>query len=148
MTYEATRIVAAGTAPSNPIRYTCVDGTGIEKGAILRFSGSQIVTATNYALGDVFAGIANTEKVANDGSTSIGVDTCGIYDCLVSACAVAVRAGSPLMLSGAGTIPWLIPIQGTGISGAACAMGLYAGKALESVAINTSDTIAVAIGVY
>lgn len=61
-----------------PIPFTCADGTGIEKGAILELSDPMTVA---LAAGDaqIIAGIAAEEKIANDGKTKIGVYRRGIF---------------------------------------------------------------------
>jgi len=145
MTNEVTRLVAAGTAPANPINYTVTDTPNIEKGTIMRFSGSYIVAASSLA-GQTFAGFANTEKVSGDGSTTIGVDTCGIFDCYVScACSGSLAVGQTVSISGANI---LVPTSALALSGQAYQLGIVVGRALEPLTTGSADTIAVAVGVY
>lgn len=61
-----------------PIPFTCADGTGIEKGAILTLSDPMTVAlcTTDDA---VVAGIAAEEKIASDGKTKIAVYRRGIF---------------------------------------------------------------------
>jgi len=59
--------------------YTCANGTTIEKGTILELEDPRTAKKVSGA-GVVIAGIAAHEKVANDGSTKIGVYTNGIFD--------------------------------------------------------------------
>ena len=63
---------------AQPIPLTCADGTGIEKGAILKLTDPATVATTT---GDTNAviGIAAEEKIANDGKTKIAVYTEGIF---------------------------------------------------------------------
>lgn len=64
-----------------PIQYTVDDGTGIEKGTLMEFSGDRTVIA-NTNDNAAIAGIAAAEKVASDGSTTLAVYTDGIFDML------------------------------------------------------------------
>lgn len=81
MTSQATIVELLGQPKGRVIEYTCLDGQAIEKGDVLGLSSSRTVFKTDSATADgaVFAGIAATEKVANDGSTTIGVWTEGIF---------------------------------------------------------------------
>jgi hypothetical protein len=61
-----------------PIPFTVADGTGIEKGAILKLSDPMTAAlATGDA--DIIAGIAAEEKIANDGKTKLAVYRRGIF---------------------------------------------------------------------
>jgi len=64
------------TAP--PIPFTCADGTGIEKGAILVLT-DPMTAATTTGDTDACAGIAAEEKIASDGKTKIAVYREGIF---------------------------------------------------------------------
>jgi hypothetical protein len=64
-----------------PIRFTCADGTGIEKGTIMELTDPRTVIANTNDNAPV-VGIAAHEKVASDGSTTIAVYTDGIFDVL------------------------------------------------------------------
>jgi hypothetical protein len=79
---------------SKPIPFTCADGTGIEKGAILKLADPYTVSL-GVALNDVVGGIAAEEKVASDGKTKIGVYRSGIFKCTVSG---SVTVGDPLVM--------------------------------------------------
>ena len=61
-----------------PVTFTCADGTGIEKGAILKIAdpGTVSVAGTDN---DAVVGIAASEKIADDGNTTIGVYLRGIF---------------------------------------------------------------------
>jgi hypothetical protein len=79
-----------------PVRYTCDNATGIEKGEILALSDPRTVVASS-ADNEAFAGISAEEKVANDGSTSISAWTKGIFDINASA---AIAVGARVSISG------------------------------------------------
>ena len=61
-----------------PIPFTCADGTGIEKGTLLKLSDPMTVAASDGDE-DVIAGVAAEEKIANDGKTKIAVYRRGIF---------------------------------------------------------------------
>ena len=63
----------------NPLDFTVADGTGIEKGTILKLTSPR-TAATSSAAGDEIAGIAAREKVALDGRTQLAVYRQGIFD--------------------------------------------------------------------
>jgi len=74
MALETTLVFETAT----PIPFTCADGAGIEKGAILMMS-DLMTAATTTGDGDVIAGIAAEEKIASDGKVKIGVYRSGIF---------------------------------------------------------------------
>jgi hypothetical protein len=86
-----------------PIPHTVADGTGIEKGALLALS-DPMTAATATARYCQVAGIAATEKIANDGTTKLGVFKKGIFKFYLSGAAVI---GNPLVcaVSGSGIFP-------------------------------------------
>lgn len=108
----------------NPIDFTCADGTGIEKGTLLKLTDPRTASASNGA-GDIIAGIAAREKIANDGRTRIPVFTRGIFDMYASG---AINAGAPVMSAGVSNE---VKLATNGLSGAA-----IIGYALETA----SDT--------
>lgn len=61
-----------------PVQFTCADGTGIEKGSLLKLSDPATVALTTGDT-DAIIGIAAEEKVANDGKTKIAVYMAGIF---------------------------------------------------------------------
>ena len=67
-----------------PIPFTVADGTGIEKGAILKMT-DPMTAATADGDTDIVAGIAAEEKIANDGKTSLAVYRRGIFKCAIGA---------------------------------------------------------------
>lgn len=72
-----------------PVPFTCADGTGIEKGAILEISDPMTVATTNGD-SDKIIGIAAEEKIASDGKTTIGVYLRGIFKGFAGAGGVTV----------------------------------------------------------
>lgn len=67
-----------------PVPFTCSDGTGIEKGTLLKLTDPFTVAATS-ADNDTFIGIAAEEKIASDGKTKIGVYLRGVFKLVVDA---------------------------------------------------------------
>lgn len=61
-----------------PISFTCADGTGIEKGAILKITDPMTASLADGD-GNEVAGIAAAEKIADDGNTTIPVYRGGIF---------------------------------------------------------------------
>lgn len=93
MTNEAVLIYET----SKPIPMTCADGTGIEKGALLKMADPMTVSAS-AALADIFGGIAAEEKIASDGKTKIPVyRRGGIFKVVASG---SITVGDPIVLTG------------------------------------------------
>jgi len=61
-----------------PVPFTCADGTGITKGAILKIADPSTVSVAGTD-NDRVIGIAAEEKVASDGRTKIAVFLRGIF---------------------------------------------------------------------
>ena len=97
MANEATLIVETDL----PIPFTCANGTGIEKGTLLKLSDPFTVAAAT-ADNDIFIGIAAEEKIASDGKTKIGVYVRGIFKMVCSATASTV--GLDQVVKGTNTI--------------------------------------------
>lgn len=116
-----------------PIPFTCADGTGIEKGTLVKLTDPATVAAAT-ADNDVLIGITSEEKIANDGKTKIGVYTRGIFKMLVGAAGCTV--GKPVVASAANTI----------VDGAAADsdLGYVLGRALETGA--NGETVLVLVG--
>lgn len=136
MTNEAVIVELLGDPKGKPISFTCADGVGIEKGTILWFYDNRTCSGASVT-GSPFAGIASTEKVANDGSTHIGCWTCGIFDLTVNS-SVGVTIGAYVSLSGANLIK--------NATEAEIAAGGAIGKSLETG--SASEVIQVAVGLY
>lgn len=122
---------------NNPVRLTVANETGIEKGALLKLTDPRTASATSGA-GDVFAGIAAAEKVASDGATSLALHVPGqgnIFDLYCPG--GAITAGQYVVTSGANMIK--------AASDADFEAGKVIGKALETCASGTPETIAVLV---
>lgn len=120
---------------SDPVDFTCADGTGIEKGTLLKWSGDNTVAAAT-ADGDMFAGVAAHEKIASDGRTQIGVYLDGIFDMTVDGTNTATL-GYPQKIDGANLISDADDDTAEGA-------GEWVGKAIE--AGSTSEVIRVIVG--
>ena len=62
------------------VGFTVADGTGIEKGTLLKLTDNMNAIITDGTANKV-AGIAAEEKVASDGKTELGVYLRGIFKC-------------------------------------------------------------------
>jgi len=108
--------------------YTCADGTGIEKGTVLKLTDPRTVAAAD-ADDCMIAGIAAREKVANDGRTQIAVYKKGYFDMV---CSGAVAIGNPVSsYAGTGANANVIHVADSAVSGAA-----IIGYAEETAAAN------------
>jgi len=67
-----------------PVMFTVADGTGIEKGAILKLTDPMTASLSDGD-GDIIAGIAAEEKIASDGKTKLAVYRHGIFKVLAGA---------------------------------------------------------------
>jgi len=117
-----------------PIPFTCADGVGIEKGALLTLS-DPFTVATSSADNQVFVGIAAEEKIANDGKVKIGVYMRGIFK-LVVAAGNTTTVGQDCVLRGANVIGLYDTLDDE--------KGLVVGMALETGA--AGETVLVAVG--
>jgi hypothetical protein len=79
MTNEATLQIEI--AP--PINMNCEDPIGIEKGTLLKLSDG-LTASESDAQYDFIAGIAQSEKIASDGITSVAVFRQGIFEMTAS----------------------------------------------------------------
>jgi hypothetical protein len=120
---------------ADPIDFTVADGAAISKGAILELSDPRTAAANNGS-GDVFAGIAARDKIANDGRTQLAAFTRGIFDLTVGA--VGVTLGAFVSTEGANTIK--------DATEAEIAAGKAIGRALETGA--AAEVVQVLVGGY
>lgn len=79
-----------------PIPMTCADGTGIERGTLLKLTDPFTASAAATNL-DIIAGIAAEEKIASDGHITIPVFRAGVFRVTASG---SITAGDPLVISG------------------------------------------------
>ena len=133
MANEASIIQLLGNG-GDPVEYTVADGTGIAKGTIMKFSSDPRTIAASSADGDFIAGIAASEKVASDGSTTLAVYTNGIFDIACTASTGSAVLGAPVKVTGANTIA---PADDDTIENSSEAFGvaLETGSASEVVAV-------------
>ena len=82
---------------------TVADGATIEKGTILKMSSDPNTAAASSADGDLFAGIAANEKVADDGQTELAVWTKGVFAIKCAAGGTATL-GKKVKIAGANLI--------------------------------------------
>lgn len=88
MALECTLIYETGF----PISFTCAEGTGIEKGAVLLLSDPATV-ATTTGDTDACGGIAAAEKIASNGQTKIACHQEGIFRGYAGAAGVTAGKG-------------------------------------------------------
>jgi len=88
MALETTLVYETGV----PIPFTCADGAGIEKGAVLLLT-DPMTAATTTGDTDACAGIAAEEKIASDGRTTISVYREGIFKGYAGAAGVTAGLG-------------------------------------------------------
>lgn len=74
-----------------PVPFTCADGTGIEKGAILTLSDPN-TAATSSTDDPLIAGICAIEKIASNGITQVSVHEGGDFKVTISG-SVAIGDG-------------------------------------------------------
>lgn len=117
------------------VRYTVADDTAISKGTLCKIEDPRTASAAT-GTGEPFAGIASVDKEANDGATTLGMFTNGIFD-IVSIADVQIHKGDLVAMSGADLIR--AAVAADVISGA------IVGKALEDED-TASEVIAVKVG--
>ena len=134
MTNEAVILELYGQPSGEPIRFSVCNEAGIEKGTLLAISGADLYAYKDTANPTTakFAGIAATEKVANDGSTTLGLYTKGIFDVVASG---VIAIGELVGLSG-GCVRTSLPGDLSG--------GCVVGKALETSSVG--EVIRVKVG--
>jgi len=82
------------TQKSIPISGTVANGTGIEKGTLLKLADPNTYSASD-GTNDIVGGILYTEKIANDGNTQASVLT-GPGDELRAIASGSITVGDPL----------------------------------------------------
>ena len=98
----ATIIELLGKEKGRPVRYTVADGVAIPKGTLMKVIEPRTAEATD---GDdkPFCGIAATEKVISDGSTTLACYTHGIFK-LTNSATTALTAGMRVQIKAANEI--------------------------------------------
>jgi len=84
----------------NAKRYTVANNLSIEKGALLWLEDPSTLSGASTT-GGAFGGVAASEKVANDGSTDLGVWKEGVFDLVASG---AITIGRKVKISGVNLI--------------------------------------------
>ena len=134
-TYEAQIINWLGQE-NNAVRYTCADATAISKGTLMKLTDpvTALRTTTGYiGISQPVAGIAASDKVAGDGSTTIGCYKGGIWELRMDANAI-VNAGDFVTVSGANNMI-VKASAGDVISGAVLGKALENGSVNEEIAV-------------
>jgi hypothetical protein len=116
----------------DPIQYNVADGTGILKGAILQLTDNR--TAAASAADKPVAGIAASEKVASDGSTTLACYTNGIFDLVDSG--AGGNVGLSVVLGGVNTVK----------SAATSEDGLIFGKRFATAGAGATEEVRVLVG--
>lgn len=75
-----------------PVRFKVADGTGIEKGALLKMADAFTASSAD-GTNDILAGIASQEKIASNGQVAEGVYQKGIFKLTASG---AITVGDPV----------------------------------------------------
>ena len=77
-----------------PQSFTCANGTGIEKGSVLKRADPDTVSLSTGD-NDIVAGILYSEKIASDGNTKCSV-VVGPGDIFIATASGAVTVGDPI----------------------------------------------------
>lgn len=95
-----------GSPEGEPLKYTISDTYGIEKGSLMTLipTADRTISGACSTLTEApFAGIANAEKKALDGSTTLGVWTKGRFN-IWAVKSPAIAAGQMVVMSGANLV--------------------------------------------
>lgn len=131
----------------DPIEYTVADANNISQGDLL-FSVDPRTASANSSAYQNFAGIAARDKVANDGITVLPLWTNGIFDLKISG--QAVTAGQLVVGSGNNLITRAQDAANNAVASgsiAAASAGIIIGRALDTAAAGTAETIPVLVRV-
>lgn len=127
---EANKVELYGSQSDGRIRrYTVADGATISKGILCKLTDARTAAETVDAdkAGLNFAGIAATTKEANDGSTTLGLWTHGVFDLVASG---AILEGDLVIMAGDGGNRIQSALNCNGLVAASGAV--IVGKALEA----------------
>jgi len=117
----------------NPIDFIVADGAGIEKGTICKMTDPRTAVA-NDGTGDIFAGVAAREKIADDGRVRLALFRRGVFN-MTSAVGGVITNGQWVATSGSNLIRTATEAE--------IAAGKAIGIALETFASNTSGEVMV-----
>ena len=84
------------------VQYTVAAGTAITQGTLMYLSSDPRTILASSAEGQIFVGIAVSDKTATDGSTKMGVYTNGIFD--LKATTATMTLGDICKLGGANLV--------------------------------------------
>ena len=113
MANEAVIIELLGFPPGEPVQYTVANGVTISGGTLCYLVEPRTASGSAVSIANpVPAGIAATDKLANDGSTTLAFYTHGIFD-LVAA-PTAITLGHPVMISGSNLISGALNVNNVG----------------------------------
>ena len=135
MANEAVISELLGADKGQPIRFTVADGTAITKGTLCKVAEPHLASAAT-GTGEAFAGIASSDKVADDGQTELAFYTEGIFD-LTNAANSDITTGEMVCMSGANLIRAAVAAD--------LLTGAVVGKAYEDA--TTTEVIRVKLGV-
>lgn len=117
-----------------PINFACEDGNEIKKGTVLKLSGARKAAAADSDE-DFVAGIAERDKIKDDGVTSIAAFRRGVFGMKASG---AIQLGEGVATS---STPNHVKSASAGISGAK-----LLGTALEQISDGNTGEIFVDVG--
>lgn len=126
MANEAVRV----EGPYEVHDFTVADGTAISQYTLCQLTDPRTASASS-ATGQVFAGIAATDKEASDGQTNLGLYTRGIF--VLTDSGVGIAVGALVSLGGANTIKTATEAE--------VAAGKAFGRALEAIAAGTTGEV-------
>jgi len=107
----------------DPVSYTVADGTAVSKGTLMKLTDPRTaIAATTDIIPTPIAGVASTDKEANDGATRLALWTNGIFEVSASG---AIRIGESVT----GTLNNYVISSGALTEAAS---GAILGRALES----------------
>ena len=137
MANEAVKRYSESSAGDVTQDYTVVDGTGIEKGTLLKLTDARTASKADGGA-QVLAGIAARDKVADDGRTQLSVYRKGDFDMTASG---AITIGAPVVSSCTSTSGSVVDQAWNVVSGAQ-----VLGYALEATAAG-GETLQVYVNV-
>lgn len=123
--------------PTRFARYTCADGIGIAKGAVLALTSPNTASAC-AADNDVAAGIAWMEKVASDGTTEVTAALDGTWG-LVMSTAATITVGQDVVIKGSNVIGPYTSLDDE--------KGYVLGKSLATYGTSAANTVVVRLNV-
>lgn len=118
MANEATLLIQTDI----PIPYTCADGTGIEKGAVLKLSNPRTVALSSVVY-EPIAGVLAAEKIASNGVTQVGVFKRGRFKMKLSG---SCTAGHPVASASDANFPnYVCDGMGVAAVSGSAVMGIF-----------------------